>query len=387
MSTEQTSEDRTEAPTARRLQKAREDGETARSSEVPAAAVMILAAIYLQIYGGHAATALRTLFASGFIFDKNIVHAGETLPAILADHVLQGFLAVLPLLAVTLFAALAASGITGGFLFAIKLAAPQFGKLNPWSGLQRAFGARALVELAKTILKFVIVTMAVCWVVEDSLTGLVRLGAMNVEPALTMAAELIVRAILIVTLSFALIGLIDFLYQRHAFSKRMRMSKQEIRDEMKDIEGRPEVRFRIRQRQREMATTRMMDRVKDADVVITNPEHFAVALSYDPSKNGAPILLAKGVDSMALAIINSAKNTGVHTFQAPPLARALFFTTKLNQPIHEELYFAVAQVIAYVFSLNSFQPGMSGIRRPETNVPSSVRFDSDGKLESVEASR
>jgi len=159
------------------------------------------------------------------------------------------------------------------------------------------------------------------------------------------------------------------------------MSKQEIRDEMKDIEGRPEVRAQIRRRQREMATSKMMDRIKDADVVITNPEHFAVALAYDPSKNGAPILLAKGVDSIAFGIIQAANNAGVHTFQAPPLARALYFTTKINQPIHEELYFAVAQVIAYVFGLNSFQPGAGELRKPVVNVPSSVRFDQKGNLE------
>ncbi len=385
MSSEDSAEDRTEAPTARRLQKAREDGEVARSNEVPAAAVMISSAIYLQIFGADAVTALRTLFSSGFVFDQGVVYAEQTLPAILAEHVVQGFLAVLPLLVVALVAAFAASGITGGFLFAIKSAAPNFGKLNPLSGLQRVFGARALVELGKAILKFAIVTVTVCWVVDANLTELVRLGGMSVEPAVASAADLIVRATLLVTLSFALIGMIDLLYQRHAFSKRMRMTKQEIRDEMKDIEGRPEVRAQIRRRQREMATARMMDRVKDADVIITNPEHFAVALSYDPTKDGAPILLAKGVDSMAFAIIKAAKNAGVHTFQAPPLARSLYFTTKIDQPIHEELYFAVAQVIAYVFGLNSYQPGTGEIRKPSVQVPESVRFDSDGVLESAAA--
>ncbi len=385
MSSEDSAEDRTEEPTARRLQKAREDGEVARSNEVPAAAVMISAAIYLQIFGADAVTALRTLFSSGFIFDQGVVYNEQMLPAILAEHIGQGFLAVLPLLVVALVAAFAASGITGGFLFAIKSAAPKFSKLNPVSGLQRVFGTRALVELGKAILKFAIVTAAVFWVVDANLTELVRLGAMSAEPAVASAADMIVRAALIVTLSFALIGMADLLYQRHAFSKRMRMTKQEIRDEMKDIEGRPEVRAQIRRRQREMATARMMDRVKDADVVITNPEHFAVALSYDPSKEGAPILLAKGVDSMAFAIINAAKKAGVHTFQAPPLARSLYFTTKIDHPIHEELYFAVAQVIAYVFGLNSFQPGMGDIRKPSVQVPASVRFDSDGLLESAAA--
>lgn len=384
MSEENTSEDRTEEPTARRLQKAREDGDVARSIEVPAAGVLLAGTAFFLYGGGSTAAQLKTLFASGFVFDEGAVRAGAALPAILAEHLLQGFLTILPLLAVTLVAAIATSGLTGGYLFSIKSAAPNFGKLSILAGLKRMFGFRALVELAKAVLKLLVVTAAVAWVVNDDLDSLMQLGAMSVEPALAAAADLIVRAALVISLSFVLIALVDAFYQRHAFIKRMRMSKQEVRDEMKDVEGRPEVRAQIRRRQREMATSRMMERIKDADVVITNPEHFAVALSYDPSKDGAPILLAKGVDSLAFRIIKEAANAGVHTFPAPPLARALYFTTKLEQPIHEDLYFAVAQVIAYVFSLNSFQPGMGNLRRPEVDVPNNLRFDSQGKIQTGE---
>ena len=381
MSDESSAEDRSEEPTARRLQKAREDGESARSNEVTAAAVMIAAASYLMLYGGSLVTELRTLFAAGFIFDQGVMTAGKTLPAVMAEHIGRGYLAILPLLLVTLFAAVAASGITGGYLFSMKSAAPNMGKLSPLAGLKRMIGMRTVVELCKTILKFSLVASVVTWVVNDNIVPLLQLGSMNIEPAAAATGSMIVKSTLIITLSFVMIGIIDSLYQRHEFTKRLRMSKQEIRDEMKDIEGRPEVRAQIRRRQREMATSQMMDRIKDADVVITNPEHFAVALAYDPSKNGAPILLAKGVDSIAFGIIQAAKKAGVHTFQAPPLARALYFTTKINQPIHEELYFAVAQVIAYVFGLNSFQPGTGELRKPVVDVPSSVRFDQNGNLE------
>ena len=382
MAEEDASEDRTEEPTSRRLQKAREDGDTAKSNEITAAAVMIVTAVYFQLYGGVTADQIKDIFGSGFIFDQKILHAGMNLPAIFAEQIGRGYLAVLPVLAITLLAAVAASGITGGYLFSVKAASPNLGKLNILSGIQRMLGLRTLVELGKTIVKFVLVTTAVTWIVSDNLVALINLGSMSVEPAVSEAATLIVRSTLLITLSFVAIGLLDFLYQRHSFTKRMRMSKQEVRDEMKDIEGRPEVRARIRRRQREMATSKMMERVKDADVVITNPEHFAVALSYDPTKGGAPILLAKGVDSMAFGIIEAAKKCGIHTFPAPPLARALYFTTKLNQPIHEDLYFAVAQVIAYVFGLNSFQPGQGKIRKPHVEVPASVRYDVDGRLES-----
>jgi flagellar biosynthetic protein FlhB len=152
----------------------------------------------------------------------------------------------------------------------------------------------------------------------------------------------------------------------------MKMSKQEVRDEMKDAEGRPEVKQQIRRRQREIATRRMMERVKDADVVITNPEHFAVALAYDPSSDGAPILLAKGVDEVAARIREEAEKAGIHRFAAPPLARALYFTTKIDQPIPETLYQAVAQVIAYVFNKGSPQ-------KPTVSVPAAMLFDTNGK--------
>ena len=384
MAEEDASGDRTEDPTARRLQKAREEGDAARSIEVPAAGVLLAATAYLFLNGGSLATQLKTLFASGFVFDHGIVHAGPILPAILAEHIAQGFLVILPLLAITLAAAITASGLTGGYLFSINSAAPNFAKLSIFSGLKRMFGARALVELTKAALKLLIVFSTVAWVVGDNLDALMQLGAMSIDPALAAASELIARAAIVISLSFVLIALIDATYQRHEFKKRMRMSKQEVRDEMKDIEGRPEVRAQIRRRQREMATSRMMERIKDADVVITNPEHFAVALSYDPSKDGAPVLLAKGIDSLAFRIVQEAKNAGIHTFQAPPLARALYFTTKLEQSIHEDLYFAVAQVIAYVFSLNSFQPGISEYRRPTVEVPANLRFDSEGKIQTGE---
>lgn len=163
--------------------------------------------------------------------------------------------------------------------------------------------------------------------------------------------------------------------------KRMRMSRQEIKDEMKDMEGQPEVRAQIRKRQREIATRKMMGKVKDADVVITNPDHFAVALSYDPTSDGAPVLVAKGIDHLAFRIRDEARKNGVQIFEAPPLARSLYYTTDLDQPVPEALYVPVAQVIAYVFSLGSVKPGVQPMQRPNPAVPSGMRFDVDGRPE------
>jgi flagellar biosynthetic protein FlhB len=173
---------------------------------------------------------------------------------------------------------------------------------------------------------------------------------------------------------------IDIPYQIYEHNKKMKMTKQEIKDEFKDTEGRPEVKAQIRRKQREMAMALMMDAVGDADVIVVNPEHFAVALSYDPSSAGAPMLIAKGVDFLAQGIREKAKENGVPVFSAPTLARALYFTTDIQEPIPEPLYYAVAQVIAYVFSLNSLNKGATETDKPNPEVPRDMRYNTDGTL-------
>ena len=206
------------------------------------------------------------------------------------------------------------------------------------------------------------------------------LGNMSLKPGMALAGSLIAESALWLTFSLVFIAMIDAPYQRYSFMKRMRMTKQEIRDEMKDMEGQPEVKAQIRRRQREVANARMMQKVKDADVIVTNPEHFAVALSYDPTSDGAPILIAKGSDHMAARIREEAKAHGVEIFSAPQLARALYFTTNLDQAIPDALYYAVAQVIAYVFNLGQVRPGLDPMPRPQPKIPESMHFDPDGKL-------
>jgi flagellar biosynthetic protein FlhB len=195
--------------------------------------------------------------------------------------------------------------------------------------------------------------------------------------------ELIMQSVIWLTLSLLVIAAIDAPYQRWSYFKKLRMTKQEIKDEMKDSEGRPEVKQQIRRRQREMSNARMIAKVKDADVVITNPEHFAVALSYDPTADGAPILLAKGADHIAARIREEARQNGVEMFSSPQLARALYFTTEVDQSIPESLYHAVAPVIAYVFSLAQVRPGVEPMAKPNPEVPPSMRFDAEGRLESA----
>jgi flagellar biosynthetic protein FlhB len=378
---EESGAEKSEDPTARRLSKAREDGQVARSIEAPAAAVTVGAVLLMMVMGSWLVTRIGQLFTQGFVFDRKTLDTPQLLPSTFFHQVAEGYLLITPIFLVTAVAAILASGLTGGYLFSWGSLSPKFSKIDPFSGLQRVFGTKALVELLKSVAKFSLVAWVLWLLINRHMNELMLMGHMALEPAMGLAGQLITESVLWLSLCLAFIALIDAPYQRYAFFKRMKMTKQEIKDEMKDSEGQPEVKAQIRRRQREMANSRMMQKVKDADVIITNPEHFAVALSYDPTADGAPILLAKGTDIMATRIREEAKAHGVEIFQAAPLARALYFTTKLDQPVPETLYFAVAQVIAYVFSLAQIRPGVEPMARPYPKVPSSMLFNADGQLQ------
>ena len=382
---EQSSQEKTEEPTSRRLEKARDEGQVARSTELPAAAVTIAALGFIFLTGGVLVSKLAEAFASGFNFDRKLVHSPNLLPAIFGHEILESFILIAPLLLLTVAVAIVASGATGGYLFSVKAIAPKASKLNPLNGFKRMFGTKALVELGKALLKFFLVAGVVTWVLSDNLVTLDALGKMAFEPGMQVAGEMLTKSALIMACSLIIIALIDVPFQKWQHMKQMRMTKQEIRDEMKDMEGSPEIKAQIRRRQREMSNARMIDSVKDADVVITNPEHFAVALSYDPNGDSAPILLAKGADAVAARIREEAEKHGIEIFQAPPLARALYFTTEIDRPVPEDLYYAVAQVIAYIFNLASVRPGAAPVQRPQPKVPPNMQFDANGKLENEEA--
>ena len=372
------SSQRTEQPTARRLRRARDEGQVARSVELSAAAVTVSATLMFFMMGGAWLNSLANYFAAGFTFDRKLLETPALLPAAFASQLTHAFMLLLPVLLVVLVVAVLAAGATGGYLFSLDSVLPKASKLNPITGLKRMFGPTAAVELLKALLKVSIVSVVLLLLVDRHSAELLMLGSMALKPALALAGSLISESALWLTFSLVFIAMIDVPYQRFTFMKRMRMTKQEIMDEMKDMEGRPEVKAQIRRRQREVANARMMQKVKEADVIITNPEHFAVALSYDPSSDGAPILLAKGADHMALRIRTEANNHGIEIFAAPELARALYFTTNLEQAIPDALYFAVAQVIAYVFGLGQVQPGIAPMARPVPKIPASMLFDSDG---------
>lgn len=380
MAEQDTTEERTEEPTAKRLEKAQEDGQVARSQELSVAAMMIGVACFLYLFGGYLITRLSEVFVAGFTFDRKDILSDNLLPVAFGAHALDSMLVVLPIFILAVLIALGAAGILGGYIFSLKSLAPKASKINPLSGFKRMFGTKAVVDLSKALAKFSLVGVTLYLVVSESFNALVSLGFMDLRPAMAEAGDMIAAGTVLVTLTLIVAAAIDVPYQIYEYNKKMKMTKQEVKDEFKDTEGRPEVKAQIRRKQREMAMGQMMEAVADADVIIVNPEHFAVALSYDPSSNGAPVVVAKGADFMAQGIRERAAEHGVPLFSSPTLARAIYFTTDINQSVPESLYYAVAQVIAYVFSLNSLGPGSSVADKPRPEVPAGMRYNTDGTL-------
>ena len=372
------SAEKTEEPTSRRLEKARNEGQLARSIELPVAAMSLGAVGFFSLMGGWLFNGMSQLFVSQLEFDRKNTDKAELLPGLFAQAVIDAFLLILPIMLMMYFIAIVSTVLSGGMVFSMGMLAPKFSKLNPLSGLKRIFGTKALIELVKAIVKFVVVGGILLLQVSNHMDELLSLANMDLSQAMAIAGKLIVDACFWLAMGLVLIALADVPIQQYQVHKKLMMSRQEVRDEMKDSEGRPEVKQKIKQRQREMANNKMMAKVKDADVVITNPQHFAVALSYDPNGEGAPILLAKGSDEMARRIREEAQAHAVELFPAPELARALYFTTQVDEPIPEGLYHAVAQVIAYVFSLNQSYAAGEGVLKPVPVVPENMRFDSNG---------
>lgn len=371
--------EKTEQPTGKRLSKAREEGNIPRSMDLAAAAITIVSMIILTLSGSWMFKGMVDLFKSGLSFDTKAIQSPHAAFSMAAEQVFLAGGFVLPLILMTAVVAIAASLSMGGFNFTLKPTLPHFEKLDIVQGMARIFGSHAWIELGKSLLKFGLVSIVLVVVLNGKVGELNAIGRMGLENAIAATGSLVMESILWVTLALVAIALIDVPLQQYLFYKRLRMTKQEVRDEMKEAEVSPEVRGKIKARQREIAMAKMMRRVKDADVIITNPEHFAVALSYDPTADAPPVLVAKGVDHLAQRIREEGAQHGVMVFEAPPLARALYFTTELEHPVPEELYFAVAQVIAYVYSLSDVRPGEPQALRPVPRVPRSMWFDARGQ--------
>ena len=377
------SQEKTEEPTARRLSKAREEGQIARSTEITIAASVISVAIYIYLFGSSLLGNVANIFARGLVFDSLAVLEPQVAAGRLADAMIEALFTILPILILTGVVVLACSGLIGGYNFSWKSLQPKASKFNPIAGFKRMFGMQALVNLGKSIAKFLLVGGVTYFLIDASITEFAEISLMALEPGLTASASILTTAFLVASSTLIIIALIDAPYQVYQHNQKMKMSLKEVKDERKDTEGSPEVKQRIRQKQREVSAARMLEAIAEADVVITNPEHFAVALAYDPSSEDPPKLVAKGVDVMAERIRERAGEEGVPLFQSPVLARALFFTTEIEAFIPEPLFEAVAQVIAYIFNINSINRSSSLRDKPVPRVPDNMVFDSEGRQSEV----
>lgn len=338
---------RTEAPTEKKLRDAAARGQVAFSPEVKHVAMYGGGYLVLIILAGGSAAALTQVLAGvlGSAGDWDLSAGATPYLWTLSAEVL---LAVAPVFAALILAALLGSALQGRFVISWDRVTPRLSKLSPANGLKRMFQA---VELLKTLAKFGAGTVIVLLVLWPTLPILER--TMEIEPAdaFDVAIKLVGRVVGAILLLVAVIGGADYFQQRFAFTKRMRMTRQEVKEEHKDAEGSPEIKGRIKQIQRERARRRMMQAVPKATVIIANPTHYSVALSYDQEVGAAPRVVAKGVDALALRIREVAKEAGVPIVENVPLARALYAQVDLDRAIPAEHYVAVAEVISFVLRL------------------------------------
>ena len=345
-------QDRTEEATPRRRQQAQEKGQVPRSRELTTTVLLLGGTAGLMMLSGYMIEGLSALFREGLALDRQMIFLEDA--GLLQLGRLTGAAAlVLAPLCVLLFLLAAAMPVAlGGWSFSAESLAPKLSKLDPIKGLGRLFGPRGLMELLKALAKFLLVGSVGALVLWWELDQLLALSGLPLEQALAQTAWLAGYTLLGVSAATALVAAVDVPFQLWQHNKQLRMTRQEVRDEFKETEGRPEVKARIRQLQAEMAQRRMMEAVPEADVVVTNPSHYAVALKYE-SQRGAPRVLAKGKDLVARAIRDRADAAGVPRVELPPLARALYAHTRVNEEIPPPLYLAVAQVLAYVYRLRS----------------------------------
>ena len=370
--------DKSEEPTGKRLEESRKKGQIARSKELNTMAVTITGTMALIIFGAYMGNVLMDIMRGNFSLPREVLMSERSMALYLLASGKEALLAMQPFLIALLIASIVGPIALGGWLFSTEALQPKASRMNPLAGLKRMFSVQALVELLKALAKFLVILAVALVVLSVDQDDLLAIANEPIEPAILHSLKVVGWSAFWLSCGLILIAAVDAPFQLWSHKQKLKMTKQEVRDEYKDTEGKPEVKGRIRQLQREMAERRMMQAVPQADVVITNPTHFAVALKYDPEKGGAPLLLAKGGDFLALKIREIAQEHKVMVLESPGLARAVYYSTELDQEIPAGLYLAVAQVLAYVYQLRQYQAG-KGKRPgplPDLPIPPDLRRDS-----------
>jgi flagellar biosynthetic protein FlhB len=348
-------QERTEQATPKRREEARKKGQTAKSREVPSVAVLGISLILLYFYGSGMTGQLMDIMVSAFRLSGDTLIDQGNFSRILTDFAFRSF-SLMFLFFVSVFAAgILANVLQVGFMITAEAIAPKLSKLDPIKGFGRLFSLQALVEFLKSLLKLGIVGTAAWLMVQREYLGIFPLARQSTGQILVYIAGVSFRIMLVTTLVLVLLAVLDYMYQRWEYERSLRMTRQEVKEEFKQTEGDPLIKSRIKRLQREIARRRMMAAVPKADVIITNPDHLAVAIRYDP-RGFAPVVIAKGAGFIAEKIRELGKRHGIPLVENKPVAQLLYKTVNVNQYIPETLYKAVAEILAYVYSLKQRNP-------------------------------
>ncbi|GHA90263.1 flagellar biosynthesis protein FlhB [Cognatilysobacter bugurensis] len=358
-------EDKTEQPSEKRLRDARAKGDVPQSRELANVAVLGCATVALMVTGPGIGSASQGWMRDALRFDPTLIGEPDRLLGHAATLMLKLMLPMLPLVLAALAACLIAPAIMGGLRFSNQALQPDLKRLSPMAGLKRMYGKESLAELVRSLLRVVLLGGIGAFVVYRAFDRLIAMPKQSLESSIAYGVDLAVFALLAMVGALGVLAALDIPYQHWHWRNKLKMTKQELRDEHKELEGNPEVKARVRQVAREMSQRRMMDAVPTADVVITNPTHYAVALKYEAGAMRAPKVVAMGVDELALRIRELAGHHKVTLVEAPPLARALYRQAKVDQEIPVKLYAAVAQVLSYVYQLKRWHPARGPM--PELN--------------------
>ena len=374
MADQDRSQERTEQATPKRLKEARERGQVPRSRELNTMIMLLTGSSGLLILGESVLDRLILLTQRGWSLERAVIFDDRALSAMLGLAVGDALWSLAPFLVLVSMAALLGPIVLGGWSFSFKSLSFKWEKLDPVKGLGRIFAWRGLMEFLKTLVKFAVVTLIAGFLLWQLADHILALSNEPLKQAIAHAAQLIGWSFFGLSAVLIVLAAVDVPFQLWDHSRQLKMTRQEVKDELKETDGRPEVKSRIRNLQREMAQRRMMEEVPKADVVIVNPTHYAVALRFD-YKMKAPTVVAKGADLVSFQIRKVAQQHSVTIFSAPPLARALYYSTELNKEIPVGLYVAVAQVLAYVYQLKSAQHGEGVAPAEPTDLPIPKEFE------------
>ncbi|MBN9652863.1 flagellar biosynthesis protein FlhB [Halobacillus sp. GSS1] len=344
-------DEKTEKATPKKREDTRKKGQVPKSQDVNTGFLLLLIFGTLFLLGGYMEGTLKGMYKVAF---NEYIHkelSQEQTHAMFVEMTMEITKIIAPIMGVAVVAGIASNLLQVGIMFTAEPLKMDLKKLDPIKGAKRIFSARALVELLKSLLKISmvgVITFAIIWVNKDQM---MMMSQKSVESALAFFGTITTIMGLASALALLILSVLDYTYQKYDHEKNIRMSKKDIKDEHKNMEGDPQIKAKIKEKQRQMSAARMMSEVPDADVVITNPTHYAIAIKYDEAQSDAPYVVAMGVDFIALKIKEVAKSNNVVTVENRPLARALYQHSEIEKPIDEQFYKAVAEVLAYVYQL------------------------------------